>query len=109
MTEREMQCMGQIRCFSRPITFWSPFIKKVLQKNRGKFHSRQSGDRLFIPVAKPKFTVANGDHWVANVEPCKLVLFQRWSCDKNNSRGTLLRWKLHVSILILVIAFVVHI
>ena len=71
MTESEMSCMGQIRCVSRPITFWSPFIKKtVLQKKRGNFHSRQFGDRLFFTVAKPKFTVANGDHSVANVEPC---------------------------------------
>ena len=66
--------MCQTGCFPRPITFWSPFIKNknsfTEKKYRGKFHSRQSGDRLFFTVAKPKFTVAIGEHSVANVEPC---------------------------------------
>ena len=82
-----MPCMGQTRCFSRPITFWSPFIKKktiirkkqYYKKNRGKFHSRQFGDRIFFTVAKPKFTVAISDHQVANVEPCKHI----WHSHQN--------------------------
>ena len=62
MREREMPCMGQTRCLSRPITFWSSFIKKptVLQKKI---------EENFFTVAKPKFTVAIGDHSVADVEP----------------------------------------
>ena len=72
MTEREMPCMGQTRCFFRPIISWLPFIKKkqYYKKIEENFTVANLATDFFFTVAKPKFTVANGDHSVANVKPC---------------------------------------